>query len=542
MFYVPCSMSGEDGKPFKGCASMNAPLKISLILCSLFAAGATLRVSGLDRKFYWIDEVSSSFVITGNWPSRIDAELEKQTGKIIRVASVLEILESPNAAGTVDLLRSLAKDDPHHCPFYFLLLQKWAVVFGAKPGILRLPSALFGALSILAFAWLSAELFSSWRVATVGAGILTIAPFHILYSQQNREYSLWFLMMTLSTAMLLTANRTHKRRWWTAYGVAVALSLYTFLFSVTLVVSHALFQWARDTESKNREFRRFAFAASTAIACFSPWLLVIASQAERVDELNQWSAKSIALPIYLQSFALNVSRLFVDLNLPSMTSLPWQRPDVVGVVMLSFLLAIVSVAHAVRRLSRSRGVLLASLFIVPILFLVCMDVGSGGGIRALIGRYLMSSWIAVYLSVSFCVAAGLRSKDRLQRWMAIGAGSFLLFSGVHFSTNYLPQVNWWPLKPTALANATTLLNTSNAEIVILSDPIPTKQFIAMAYSLSPNLPMMIVKDHDRTPDLSHFRRVALYKPSQWLVTQLQADYEFRNPAADALWIGERRES
>jgi uncharacterized membrane protein len=72
-------------------------------------------------------------------------------------------------------------------------------------------AAVFGALSIAAFGWLCLEIFSSQFIAFVGSFILALAPFHILYSQQNREYSLWFLIICLSTAVLLAANRSQKK-------------------------------------------------------------------------------------------------------------------------------------------------------------------------------------------------------------------------------------------------------------------------------------------------------------------------------------------
>ena len=178
---------------------MAVKTRFALILC-LIVASSGIRLSGLERKFYWIDEVSSSFVITGNWPDQIEQTLSPQYGSIGSVGDVLDALEAHNHQSSADLLRSLSNDDPHHCPLYFLIAKQWASIFGPKPQSLRLLAAIIGSMSVPVFGWLCFEMFSTWGVALVGMTLLTVAPFHILYSQQNREYGLWFLMTALSTA------------------------------------------------------------------------------------------------------------------------------------------------------------------------------------------------------------------------------------------------------------------------------------------------------------------------------------------------------
>src|SRR5262249_12667892 len=130
------------------------PVVLGLLIALTLAASA-IRFSGISRKFYWIDEVSSSFVITGNWPSRIEPRLEQQDGKVVHVSSLLEGLEAKHQEGAGDLMKSLSQDDPHHCPLYFLVAQKWAALFGSKPSSLRALASLFGALSVPAFGWLA---------------------------------------------------------------------------------------------------------------------------------------------------------------------------------------------------------------------------------------------------------------------------------------------------------------------------------------------------------------------------------------------------
>jgi hypothetical protein len=57
--------------------------RYAILLFFVLLVASLIRLYGLDRKFYWIDEVSSSYVITGNWPEKIESILEQETGKII---------------------------------------------------------------------------------------------------------------------------------------------------------------------------------------------------------------------------------------------------------------------------------------------------------------------------------------------------------------------------------------------------------------------------------------------------------------------------
>src|SRR5207253_4912527 len=139
------------------------------------------------------------------------------------------------------LTSDLLERDPQHSPLYFVLAQRWAAIFGASPKSLRMASSVLSFVGIPIFAWLCVELFGSIFFGVVGLSILTLAPFHILYSQENREYGFWFTACALSTVLLLIANRRNKKIYWVAYGLSVAVCLYTFLFSVPFLCCHFLF-------------------------------------------------------------------------------------------------------------------------------------------------------------------------------------------------------------------------------------------------------------------------------------------------------------
>jgi len=65
-------------------------------------------------------------------------------------------------------------------------------------------------------------------------------PFHILYAQEV-EYSLWTVTIALSSAALLHAIRLKTIRSWVIYATTVTLGLYTFIFSIFVIIGHAVY-------------------------------------------------------------------------------------------------------------------------------------------------------------------------------------------------------------------------------------------------------------------------------------------------------------
>jgi hypothetical protein len=60
------------------------------------------------------------------------------------------------------------------------------------------------------------------------AALIAVSPFHVAYSQQAREYSLWTLLILISSALLLRGLRTGKLFLFVLHGVTVSLGLWSF--------------------------------------------------------------------------------------------------------------------------------------------------------------------------------------------------------------------------------------------------------------------------------------------------------------------------
>ncbi len=174
-------------------------LCIALLLVAL-----GLRLYRLDHQNFWIDEVYQQYVAAR--PAR----------DIVREYSLRA------DGGPLSLLVS----------HFFLSssFPEWTA---------RLPSAIFGALAVVATALIGRAILPG-RVPWIGAAFLAVSPLHVWYSQEARWYAQWVCFTALSYLAFLHAVRWGSVRSWIAYAVATAFDLYTFVLSFVVVTSQAL--------------------------------------------------------------------------------------------------------------------------------------------------------------------------------------------------------------------------------------------------------------------------------------------------------------
>jgi len=136
--------------------------KTAILLFSIFILGAGLRLYRLGYQSLWIDEV-------------------------------LTFLSSK---GTLSNVLFQTEINTNILPLYYVVVNAVLRV-GNQDALLRLPSVVFGSLSILALYFV----VTNWLGKTSGlicALLLAISPFHIWYSQEARPYSLLLFLAVLS--------------------------------------------------------------------------------------------------------------------------------------------------------------------------------------------------------------------------------------------------------------------------------------------------------------------------------------------------------
>ncbi|MDP2937469.1 MAG: glycosyltransferase family 39 protein [Dehalococcoidia bacterium] len=164
--------------------------------------------------------------------------------------------------------------DPHP-PLFYLMLHIW-LSLGRSEAFLRIPSALFGALSVpLVFA-----LGRAWvpeRTAVLGALFLSMAPMHVWYSQEVRMYSLLTFLGLVSTVSLTRLIKGAKPVWWVVYASSALAGLYTHYGMVGLLVVQGLWLvfWRMNRDIELRFLISWLVSLGVLFLGFWPWLPVL---------------------------------------------------------------------------------------------------------------------------------------------------------------------------------------------------------------------------------------------------------------------------
>lgn len=170
----------------------------------------------------------------------------------------------------VDTINQL---EPQHPPLYYSLARLWNRHFGNSTANIRRFSATIGILTIPCLYLLCQELFSSRATALVASALFSVSPFHLLYAQEARQYSLWTMTIVVSGLLLLRALRLQSRFAWCLYAVSVALCLYTSVSSILLIISYGLYILLRESFHFNRRAISGIVACSIGAIAYIPWLI-----------------------------------------------------------------------------------------------------------------------------------------------------------------------------------------------------------------------------------------------------------------------------
>lgn len=96
-----------------------------------------------------------------------------------------------------------------HPPGWFMILWIWGKIFGYSEIAIRLPSVIFGIITIYIVYLIGKKLVSK-DLGLIAAIILSINPLHIYYSQEARMYALATLAVSVNILLLLKLIKEEK--------------------------------------------------------------------------------------------------------------------------------------------------------------------------------------------------------------------------------------------------------------------------------------------------------------------------------------------
>ncbi|MBE9059619.1 hypothetical protein [cf. Phormidesmis sp. LEGE 11477] len=496
-------------------ARVMAGLVVGLVIVGIYG-----RFADIGQKVYSFDEVRGLLRASGSTSQEFVETA--YTGVPIASGYVQQYQTNQIGRDLGQALGALA-GNPEHPPLYYLLmrfslLSHWAVAS-------RWVAAGFGLLLLPVVYWLCIELFADTACSAVAVGwsaiaLIAVSPFHVLLAHEARQYTLWALLIAVSSALLLRSLRQNSGRqpsdqtsdqssWktWLAYGVTGLLGMYTHLFFVWVLMAHGLYVVIIERFRLTQKLLRYLLMSAGIIVGFVPWMWVIASRTDKLDQTTRWASNfETSLLVRVQTWLHNLGIGFVDFDWP----VRWNNP-------FSYLVLVAIAASAwqlYRHTPKRVWLFVMLLMSVSAVGQVLPDLLNGGR-RSLVARYSLTAYLGLELAVAYVIArafapavsaskaelAGSKISDSrlgtrtgIKRLQQIAVTSLLL-GGVVSSLLITQSLGWGKGTSGVIARTANLINQVQQPLILTDADHP--YVLSLSHKISPDA-RFVLFDRDRT--------------------------------------------
>jgi len=397
--------------------------------------GIFFRFVNLDQKAYWGDETATSLRISGYRFAELKQVVLR--GEEMSVKNLQEYQYPNSAKGLSDLFKGLAIEEPQLPPFYFMMVRFWVQWFGNSVAVTRSFSAVVSLLAFPCIYWLCQELFESSLTGWVAMALIAISPFHVLYAQEARPYSLWTVTILLSSAALLRAIRLKTKLSWSVYAAALALGIYTSVLSGLVALGHGIYVVAHERFRFSKTVMAYLCASLTGLLLFLPWVVAIIPNFSSADGRTSWTQTIVPLTSLVKTWILNLSRIFFDLN-----DIFRYRNLFLYIVIIT--LVVYSVYFLYSQTPKRVWLFILTLIGVTALAFVLPDFILGGR-RSSVIRYLIPCYLGIQIAIAYLLATKITLMPvklwRQKLWQLVTVA--LISSGVVSCAVISQTETWW---------------------------------------------------------------------------------------------------
>jgi uncharacterized membrane protein len=532
-------------------------LRFLVVIVLIF--GILFRFVNLGKKVYWIEETATSVRISGySW-----AEMDKALGTYTRVPEIgiedLQKYQRPNPQKSfMDTIKGLASEEPQLPPLYFLLVRLWVQWFGNTVAVIRSMSALISLLAFPCMYWLCLELFESSLVGWIAIALLAVSPFHLIFAQEARPYSIWTVATLLSSAVLLRAMRLKTKGSWGMYAATIPLGLYSHAFFGLVAIAHGIYVVALEGFRITKTVIAYLIASIIGFIFFLPWVLTIINNFSQVAFTTSWGQKkSWALwglgsqLTLLAKWARNISAAFLDADQDQkVISLGFENGLAyliqLSVVLILLSLVVYSIYFIYRNAPRRVWLFILPLMGVTALFLTLPDLISGTT-RSTVPRYSVPCYIGIQLAVAYLLASKIAPvstqiwQQKLWRLILVALISCGVLSGIVISQ----AESWWTKYGSYYdLQMARIVNQAPKPLLICGGFEATQSALPMIYVLEPKVRLQLVIEPNQPKISKGFSDVFLFKPSEEVLDKFKKEQPYKlKPVYEYTksWLG-RRES
>ncbi len=487
---------------------------LKFLVIALLALGIFFRFVNLDQKAYWLDEAFTSLHLSGY----SDREVENQivNGRIVSVADLLKY-QYPSPEKTVfDTVDRIAATAPELPPLYFAIARFWLQLFGNSITAIRSLSAIISLLVFPSIYWLCMELFKSPSVGWIAIALISVSPFHFLFAQEARPYSLWTVIILLSNASLLRAMRLQTKTSWLAYAVTTILGLYTHLFAVLLFFTQGVYAVLTQRFRLTKTLISYGIASVISLIVFAPWLYPAIITISQYPKQPVEAATTGYATTLIKGWVRGIGLFFADFSINETSSLIY---IVLFSILLVFILALVgySIFYLFRNTEPKVWLFVLISMAIPPLVIILLDLMQGQ-IRSTASRYFVSSGLFVQLTVAYLLANQLgKTYERPlkhKQWKI--AAIALLSVGVLSCITISQSPVWWTKAKDKNNHKVAHIINKAQKPIIISDVFFVKMF-ALSHVLDEKVKVQLLPSPEIAKIPNNFSDVFLYQPSPKLI-------------------------
>ena len=414
------------------------------LIIIVLVIGIFFRFANLDKKLYWIDETFTSLRIYGYTKQEVTNEVIDSE---IITTDFLHNYQKPTLEkGLLDVVESLALEDPKHPPLYFVITRLWTKVFGNSAAVIRSFSAFISLFAFPSIYWLCLELFGSSFVAWIAVTLIAVSPFHVLYAQEARMYALHTVNILLSSAVLLRAIRINTKLSWGFYVASIFLGLYTHTTFFLVVILHGIYIVLNKGIRLEKIFVSYLKASLLGLLLFSPWLYLILSKVDEVKSTIRWMNNTLSLDDLRIGWEVHFVRIFFDVNPnyeydnPISDNLWWIT------IRVFLVLFLYSVYFLVRHSQKKTYTFILILIIFPALVFALPDLFFGG-MRSIVSRYAIITYLGCHLAFTYLFAHKIKdnylNQEKNQQYLWSLLLIILISIEIISCTLSASKLTWW---------------------------------------------------------------------------------------------------
>lgn len=464
------------------------PIWLRFFFITILAIGIFFRFAHLGQKVYWYDEVFTSLRVSGYTEG--DAVDYLSNHNLISSQELYRFQQTNSVKNPLDTIKGLAKEEPQHSPLYYFITRLWVQLFGNSVGVTRSVSAVVSLLSFILIYYLCLELFNSPLIGWMAVSLIAVSPFHVLYAQESRPYSLWITAILLSCLTFLQAIRRKTKFSWFIYGLALATSFYTFFFSALVAISYGIYVIVIEKFRLTKTVLNYVIASGFGLLLFSPWIFVVFNHHSQAQITLAWSSRKMPFLALLQTFIGNFSKVFIDWDSIEYTSFV-SRLFLKLIALVIFILVIYSLFSLSQSHHKKAGLFLLVLIGITMPVLILHDLISGGRIATVL-RYFIPAILGIEIAIAYFLTNQITNYSltvkQQKLWQIITV--IIISSGIISCAISFPAKIWWNKEANIdTPTVASIINQANHPLVISDSEIG--DVISLNYLLKPEVQLLL---------------------------------------------------